>query len=168
VLELLVLIELERKDFARAEKHIDAIERALRAEPSAEGSASTTILHASVARLRGDLATAEKLAREALTTATEIRARGSLLQTANRELGRVLVALGRDAEALPYLIAGLPAANQFGIRDCIAEFEVAKVERAVGKRAEGDARAKSCLAHIKGVKSFAPRRREVEAWLAAP
>jgi ATP/maltotriose-dependent transcriptional regulator MalT len=168
VLELLVLIELDRKDFALAEKHIDALERALRAEPSPEGSAGIAIVRASMARLHGDLATAEKLAREALTTVNEIRGRDSLLQTANRELGRVLVARGRDAEALPFLIAGLPAANQFGIRDCIAEFEVAKVERAVGKRAEGDARAKSCLARIKGVKSFAHRRREVEAWLAAP
>jgi tetratricopeptide (TPR) repeat protein len=165
-IELLISIELEQRDLARAEKHIEALDRATRAAPTPVDEADVQVDRATLARLRGDLATAEKLARQALDTLVEVKAKPSKIQGARRELGRTLVALHREKEALPLLIESLPLAYKRTAYDCVFELQLAKVERTVGLRTEGDTRAKHCLAKLRAIKGYAALRKETEAWLA--
>lgn len=167
ILDTLVLIELELGDVARAEKHVEAIARAIKAAPTPEAEAGLVVTRAAVARVRGNLEEAEKLARQGLATLTELKAKDSPLRGANLELGRILAARGDHAGALPHMLAGLPPPTR-GMYDCQNEFAVALVEREAGKREDGDARARRCLAYVANIKGFAKRRAEIEAWLAAP
>jgi serine/threonine protein kinase/tetratricopeptide (TPR) repeat protein len=167
ILDLLVSIELELGDLASAEKHVEAIARAIKATPTPELEADLLVTRASLARAQGAIETAEKLARQALATFTELKAKDSLVRGASFQLGRILAARGDDAGALPYMLAGLEPPTR-GIYDCRNEFLIAIVEREAGKRKDGDDRARRCIAYVANIKGFAKRRAEMEAWLAAP
>jgi hypothetical protein len=166
--DLLVTIALARGDVEAAEKHVEAIDRALRTSPNAKEAASLDVARAGIARLRGDLAAAEPLARRAVTKLAELGARPDDQWTAKRELGRILAAQHREAEAIPVLIDSLALAERRTPYDCLVEFEIARLERIAGKRADGDARAKRCLEMVQHISGFAAVREAVETWLAAP
>ena len=165
-LDVLVGIELDMGDVANGARHLVALERALPEDPEVAEIANLDIYKAQLARLRGDLDTAESIATRALAALTEVNARRGAIENARRELGRMFLARENYPAALEQLRSSLPPLEERRAMDCDIVFEVAKLESRLGDLQSAREHAAWCVGRLASSASLARRRAEIEAWLA--
>lgn len=162
----LVEIAIEQRDHAAASKHLDALDRALRREHAADLASRASLLHARLARARGDLAGAERIARTVLAGLAETKATETLRE-ARGELGHILAARPgdptRDGEAVTLLLESLPIPTKRTPRDCRTVLAIATLQRVRAPATPIGDGVTACIAMLRTFPRLAPLRARLQA-----